>query len=340
MKALVFCGPRNVKYEEYPKLEIRPGNVIINVNSCGICGTDLHIYKGLPSNWPVPGVRGHEISGIIKEIAEDVRRFKVGDRVVVQPLMFCGSCRACNNGTPNLCYNAILVGGEIPGGFAEQVMVPEKAIFSIPEGVSLREAACVEPLATPVHAFRNNVSGINETAVIFGAGPQGLLTLQIAKVMGVSKVYVFDVIDHRLEVAKRLGADIVFNSNNVDPVDVIKKETKGFGVDLAFDAAGIPSARQRLIQSLRRGGLGIFIALGSALTPIDFMTVGPGELRLCGTQCYTNSDFQIAINLILSKQITLEPMVSTYQMNEGAMVFEKLVTNPQEDIKVLLTVNP
>ncbi len=339
MKALVFYGTRKIEYEEYQKSEIRPGNVIINVDSCGICGTDLHVYKGLPSNWPVPGVRGHEISGVIKEIAADVGKFKVGERVVVQPLLYCGNCPACNNGTPNLCYNTILVGGEIPGGFAEQVMVPEKAIFSIPEDMSLIEAACVETLATPVHAFRKNVSGINETAAIFGAGPQGLLTLQVAKIMGVSKVYLFDVIDHRLEVAKYLGADIVFNSHNVDPVEVIRKETNGFGVDLAFDAAGIPSTRQQLIQSLRRGGLGVFIALGSSLTPIDFMIVGPGELRLCGTQCYTNSDFQIAINLIGGKKINLEPMIKTYPMNEGAKVFEKLSTNPLDDIKVLLTTN-
>ena len=129
MKALISRGPRHVEFGDWEEPRISPGQALIEVAACGICGTDLHVYNGLPAAWPVPGIRGHEFAGKVIARAQDVDGFQEGDRVVVQPLVYCGECRFCRAGQSNLCANQYLIGGEQPGGFAERVAVPASSLF-------------------------------------------------------------------------------------------------------------------------------------------------------------------------------------------------------------------
>ena len=205
MRALVFRGTRQTAIEDWPVAELRPGHVRVAVTACGICGTDLHVYKGMPANWPIPGVRGHEFAGTIIELGADVEDFGPGDRVVIQPLLYCGECRACRAGQTNLCSNMSLIGGELPGGYAEQVIVPASSLFRIPDNLDLSHAALVETLATPVHAFRQLHLEQGSRAAVLGVGAQGLFATQLARLHDASYIAVTDVVPHRLEVASQFG---------------------------------------------------------------------------------------------------------------------------------------
>lgn len=336
MEALIFHGPRSVAYGEAPDPALRPGHMRLRVAACGICGTDLHVYKGMPASWPVPGIRGHEIAGVVESTGEDVEGFVVGDRVVVQPLVFCGRCPACARGETNLCSNMYLIGGEEPGGFAGLVTVPARSLFHVPNGLSLAHAALTETLATPVHALASHFHGFVRSVAVLGAGTQGLLALQLARHLGARDLIISDVVPHRLALAEKLGATRVVDARNEDPVAVAKEISGGAGVDLVIEAAGISASRQQTVAMLRAGGTGVFLALGAQTSGLDFMMVVPRELHLHGTQCYTNADFATAIGLLAEGVIDADAMVTARPLAEGPSTFETLATDPGALVKVVL----
>ena len=336
MKSLISMGPHDVKFGDWEEPRILPGQVLIEVAACGICGTDLHVYKGMPAAWPVPGIRGHEFAGDVIAWADDVEGFQDGDRVVVQPLVYCGGCRFCRSGQSNLCANMVLIGGEQPGGFAEQVAVPASSLFKLPENLSLKQAALIETLATSVHAFEQNLSGILRSAAVLGAGAQGLFAVQLARLAGAKLIAVSETLPHRLAMAQKLGATHVINAGCEDAVEAILALTDGEGVDLVIEAAGKAVTRQGAIQLLRPGGTAIFLALGAEPSPIDFMSLVPRELHLRGTQCYTDADFALAIELLANEEIIVDPLITEMPLEEGAAAFENLASNPGEMIKVIL----
>jgi len=336
MNSLISTGPRQLAFGEWEEPSISPGQVLIEVAACGICGTDLHVYTGLPAAWPVPGVRGHEFAGTVLALADDVGGFQEGDRVVAQPLVYCGRCRFCRSGQTNLCANLVLIGGEQPGGFTEQVAVPASSLFKVPENLSLKQAALVETLATAVHAFEQNVFGILRSVAVLGAGSQGLFAVQLARLAGAKLIAVSETLPYRLAMAKTLGATHAINAGEDNPVEVMLALTKGAGVDLVIEAAGKAVTRQQATQLLRPGGTAIFLALGAESTQIDFMTVVPRELHLRGTQCYTDADFALATELLASGEIVVDPMITEMPLEKGAAAFEALASNPGEMIKVIL----
>ena len=336
MKSLIFEGPRKIRFGDWEEPGILPGQVLIEVTACGICGTDLHVYKGMPAAWPVPGIRGHEFAGTVLAWAGDVEGFQDGDRVVVQPLVYCGQCRFCRAGQTNLCVNMYLIGGEQPGGFAEQVAVPASSLFKVPENLSLKQAALIETLATTVHAFEQNLSGILRSVAILGAGSQGLFAVQLARLAGAHLIVVSETVPHRLAMAQKLGATHVINAGQEDVVEAGLALTDGEGVDLAIEAAGKAVTRQHATQLLRPGGTAIFLALGAEPTPIDFMALVPREHHLRGTQCYTDAEFSLAIELLASGEIIADPMINEMPLENGAAAFEALASDPGEMIKVIL----
>ncbi|MYD09868.1 MAG: alcohol dehydrogenase catalytic domain-containing protein [Chloroflexi bacterium] len=336
MKSLISIGPREVEFGDWREPRIMPGQVLIKVAACGICGTDLHVYKGMPAAWPVPGIRGHEFAGTVLAWADDVKGFQAGDRVVVQPLVYCRQCRYCRSGQTNLCANLYLIGGERPGGFAERAVVPASALFKIPASLSLKRAALAETLATTVHAFEQNLSGILRSVAILGAGAQGLFAVQLARLAGAKLIAVSETVPHRLAVAKQTGATHTVNAGQEDIVEAVLALTDGEGVDLAIEAAGKAITRQQATQLLRPGGTAIFLALGAEPTPIDFMALVPRELHLRGTQCYTDADFALAIELLASGEIRVDPLISAMPLDKGSEAFEMLASNPGDLIKVIL----
>ena len=305
--------------------------VMIEVEACGICGTDMHVYRGMDCTWGLPGIIGHEFSGVVSKCGKGCERIMPGDKVTVQPLYSCGKCNRCLEGRTNLCENVRLIGGEIPGAFAEKIVVPEENVIRLPQGIPVKYGALAEPAATAVHAVERLKNERYEFIVIKGAGAIGLLILSVIRAMA-EKILISDIDDNRLETAKELGADFVVNPQKENLEDTLVKLTKGKKADVVFDAAGEPEGKKQILRLVHPGAEIVLAALGNAKTEVDFTQVITQELSIYGTQCHTKKDFESALQLMASGRILYEKIVTELPLEQGAQAF----ANPGTGIKIQL----
>jgi 2-desacetyl-2-hydroxyethyl bacteriochlorophyllide A dehydrogenase len=336
MKALVVNKNETLEYKEVDRPEIGKKDVLIKVLGCGICGTDMHVYKGMENNWPLPGIRGHEFAGIIEECGDEVSRFAVGDHVVVQPMLYCGNCENCRSGKTNLCKNTKLVGGELNGGFSEYAKMPEHYVFHVPSNLDTSYYSLVEPVATSIHGLKGRIPTYTKSMVIFGAGAQGLILVQLAKHLGVQTIIAVDVVSSRLEKAIECGATYTVNGMEANAMDQVREFLDGDLAECVVDAAGISITRRQALEVLKQNGVAIFLALGAKETSIDFMSLVTQEFKLYGTQCYTDEDIQKAIEFISTGVIDAEKIITKVPLADGSNAFEQLATNLEYGIKVVL----
>lgn len=227
MKAVVYRGPRNVKVEDMPEPKPKPDEVLVKFRVGSICGTDIHFYKGEWTDLAIGRIIGHDACGQVEE---------TGDRVAVVPKVYCGSCRFCVQGRPNLCENGSFMGFERDGLFAELVAAPKKNLQPIPDNVSFEEAGVLEPVALALHTFDLLQPRLGEWATVLGQGPIGLLMTQVAKISG-CRVIAIDPEDYRLKLSKKYGADVCINPKVENVADRVKSITDG-GSDTVIEAAG------------------------------------------------------------------------------------------------------
>lgn len=342
MQALVFYKTNELALETLPEPTLADDQVLVQVTACGICGSDLHGYLGHSArrNAHVPLVMGHEFAGRIAEIGKNVRgNLKVGDRVVVHPQIYCGTCRACRAGLQNICPNMSVLGIELPGAFADYVSVPADRIFPLPDGLDDVYGSLVETLAVEVHLFRAFYKPMSHTVVVLGAGAQGLLAAQLARLNGASQVIITDVIPQRLAYAAQHGATHTIQADQQDAVELVKEATDGWGADFIVDAAGTPQTRQQGVAMLAPGGTMALVGLGKGETTLNFVPVVNRELNLQGSYCYTDGDFQRALELIAGKQIEVQSMVHTAPLREGVEYFQRMIEEPASIIKTVLVPN-
>jgi 2-desacetyl-2-hydroxyethyl bacteriochlorophyllide A dehydrogenase len=248
MKALVISKPfeGSVKEVEDP----RPGfgEVVVGVRACGVCGTDIHIYRGEEPRVRYPVIPGHEFSGIVLDVGGGVEGVSIDDHVVVDPNIYCGSCYYCRMGLVHFCEKWEGIGVTRDGGMAEKVAVPAKAIYKISKDVPFEVAALAEPLSCILHGI-DLVSPYNaQNIAIFGAGPIGLIFLLLLKRFTSAKIAVFEISSHRLDAARKLGADVAENPLNIDLAKVAKEVTNGKDFDIIIDATGSIDAVSRILK--------------------------------------------------------------------------------------------
>jgi len=258
MLAAVLEGVGKMVLKEVPKPVIKKNEVLVRVKSCGICQTDYSAYTGRRTNWTPPMILGHEISGVIEEVGDEVENWKPGDEVILSPVISCGECDNCRLGLGHYCRNGKVIGGEgqkvvLPGGFAEYVAVPTSVLYRKPENVSFDSAALTEPLAG---SYKGMIEYSNlrlgEDVVIIGAGAMGLLLLELAVAGGAGNSIVIDVVDERLNKAKELGATHTINSRKVDPKEAVYDIIPN-GPDIVFESAGVLEAARLAFELTRRG---------------------------------------------------------------------------------------
>ncbi|HKM21414.1 MAG TPA: galactitol-1-phosphate 5-dehydrogenase [Lachnospiraceae bacterium] len=237
MKAGVVHVKNDIRYEEIDKPKAEPGKVLIKVKYTGICGSDVPRVNGDACHF-FPNVLGHEFSGTVEEIGEGVTTLKPGDRVAGVPLVPCMKCADCQKGNYSLCKHYSFIGSREFGSFAEYVVVPEKNAVKFDDSVSFEKGAFFEPATVALHGLgRVDYKG-GKTVAVLGGGTIGMMTMQWAKIFGAKKVVVFDILEERLELARRLGADYGVNSGKEDFMDEANRITDGCGFDYVYETAG------------------------------------------------------------------------------------------------------
>jgi threonine dehydrogenase-like Zn-dependent dehydrogenase len=284
MLAAVFEGQGRLTLKEVPVPKIeKPDQVLLEVEAAGICGTDLHILDVPPGHPATPGsILGHEYVGRILEIGSGVQSLKPGDRVVIAPNLYCGICPACASGRPNQCEHFTTLGIFMNGGFAKYNVAPESALFKISPTLPAGEAVYVELLSCIVGGTEKVRLQPGETVAILGAGPVGLMFELVFKAAGAGKIIMTDIAPYRLDYAKKLGADVVVNVKNQDPVAVTREATGGKGVDVVVDAVGslLPQA---LEQAAVGGKIVLFGMNSQAMSQVHQFDITRKELTIMGT---------------------------------------------------------
>lgn len=237
MKAGVVYAKNDIRYDEIDKPQVKPGTVLIKVKYTGICGSDVPRVNGDACHF-FPNVLGHEFSGVVEEAGEGVESLKPGDRVAGVPLVPCMKCEDCQKGNYSLCKHYSFIGSRQFGSFAEYVVVPEKNAVKFSQDVSFEKGAFFEPATVALHGLERTGYQGGHTVAILGGGTIGLLTMQWAKIFGASKVVVFDILEERLELAKRLGAHEGINTLEKDFMDKALEMTGGRGFDYVYETAG------------------------------------------------------------------------------------------------------
>lgn len=337
MRALYYPAWDRLEMRDLPAPVPKRGEVVVKVLAAGICGSELHGFKIHAPRRTPPLVLGHEFSGEILAVGEDVTGVRTGDRVAVNSTISCGTCEACVDGEPHVCPTAEVFGTKRPGAFAEQVAVPVSTLLPMPANVTPVQAALMEPLGNGVHAWSMIRRRFPESVVIFGAGAIGLFTLQVAQAGGAGRLAVVDVSPARLAVARQLGAERTVNARADDVLAALRDFTGGRGADVAIDAVGAASTRDLAVKAIRKGCECVWLGLHDDATTVGGLDIVLGEKAIYGSFAVRPRDLHAALALLGADRITLDPWVRTFPLAEGVDVFTQLVTSPPDDyIKAVL----
>ncbi|KAK0333105.1 hypothetical protein LTR91_011939 [Friedmanniomyces endolithicus] len=379
MKAVRFHGgktlrevdqsQRHLRYEDIPEPKCGQGQIKIKPAWCGICGSDLHEYLGGPSICPtsphpitgeqVPVTFGHEFSGVIEELGKGVaEKWKVGDRVCVQPIIYDGDCGACQDGLINCCYKNGFVGlsGRIcrsamlriintdtspgwGGGLSDHLVVPEYAVVKIPDNIGLDVAALVEPLAVGWHAVNASPFKPSDSVLVLGGGPIGLAVIQALRARGCKQIIVSEVSQMRKEFAKEFGAHHVLDPTKDDIVAKCRELADGQGVNVSFDAAGVQAGLDQAILALRARGTHVNIAIWEKrcnFFPNDLVF---REKTYMAVATYVKGDFEDVISAISDGRLDMCKKMITKRIGLDEVVeegFKALIKDKDNQVKILV----
>ncbi len=310
MKALVYHGKDSLALEEMEAPKISEGEALIKVHYAGICGSDLNIWHGALSRIVPPVILGHEFCGEIAELKGQTKGdLKVGDRVVVEPLINCGVCLPCRMGLYHVCRCLKLIGVDVHGGFAPYVKAPFQRIYKLAPGASMELAALTEPTAVATHMVRRSGTQVGDFVVVLGGGPIGLLVAQVARACGASNIHISEINDFRLDLAKQLGFPVI-NPQKTDAVQAVLDMTRGEGADVVFEEIGLPEAAAQMIPMARVRGRILMGGIYKKPAPLDLQNVAIKEIEIVGSRVYDFRDFQAALDMLNDGRVKGAPLIS------------------------------
>ena len=335
MQAGIITGKEIIELLEFAEPVPAGGEAVVRISYCGICGTDLHNYQsGIPGN---PAVCGHEWMGEVTAVGEGVAGVREGDRVIGGIAPACGDCAVCRAGYARDCPRQLGSLMNTPhGGFAPAIAADVRRLTPVPEGLDDRDAAMVEPLTVALHGVRRTRIRLGDSVAVIGAGPIGLLTLQCALSAGAGRVYAVEPVADRADLARRLGADRVFNPMEEDVAGALAEATGGLGPDVVFECAGLAPTIQHAVDYVRRGGSVTLVGLAN-----EDATIVPGswlskEVRVVASVAYAHQEFAMAADLIASGRIQVRPLLThTAPLAEIADAFS-LLNDDRRQIKILV----
>jgi 2-desacetyl-2-hydroxyethyl bacteriochlorophyllide A dehydrogenase len=336
MRAAIFKEPFNLMMEDYPLSIPGKGELLVKVEVCGLCGTDFHIYKGESYSKP-PVILGHEYVGIVSDKGPGVLDFELGDKVAIDPNIYCGECKYCRTGRINYCENLKALGVSINGGFAEYSIVPCSQAYILPKGFSLYSAAFSEPLSCCIRGMDQASIKHGEDLVILGGGTIGLLMLQLAKISGAGKIIVIEPIAEKRALASQLGADYVFDPNVDQLYEQITDLTSG-GADVVIECVGKSAAADLAIKLARKGGRIVLFGLSEKN---DTLNLNLQELFLkelnIKSSLLNPFTFSRALNILTSGKVDVEKLKPVLA---NLMSLEKILSHPRDLTVIKYQITP
>jgi len=341
MKALILKQYNQFFYEDLPDPEPGPPEVRIAVKACGICGSDVHGMDGSTGRRRPPIVMGHEAAGVIDRVGAEVVDWMPGDRVTFDSTIYCGRCEYCRDGRFNLCDHRRVLGVSCEeyrqdGAFAGFVVVPERILYRLPDGIAFEQAALVEPLAIALHAVSRSRPALNDSVVVVGAGMIGLALTQALSRAGCGKLVVVDLAPERLVLAERLGATETFNPAESDALAAITSLTRGRGADIAFEAVGLGATVDLALRSVRKGGAVTLVGNVTPKAEFPLQVAVTRELSINGS-CASRGEYAACLDMLGRGHLDAAPLITAVApLSEGAEWFNRLYRKEPGLLKVML----
>jgi L-iditol 2-dehydrogenase len=333
---------KKIIFEDVPEPVPGPGEVRLEIETCGVCGSDIHAYYGEHPFIGFPIQPGHEMAGRIDMIGPDVTGWQVGRRVTTEPSLVCGKCENCRNGRYNICYELKVIGCQTDGAMAKYLVVPANKLVELSPNMSYEQGSFVEPLAVGVHALRQASVGPNTRLLILGAGTIGMMVLFAARGIGISEITMTDLVDEKLDMAVELGAKYAVNPKKT-PLAEFCQHT--YGGELAFDVAvecvGVNATVTSAMGVLKKGGKLVLAGVFPQDVSVNLGIVQDRELELIGTLMYQMDEFKEARDLIASGKAPVERLISArYPLAELDVAMKAIDAHPEKNFKTMIHVRP
>ena len=338
MRAAVVNEPFNMSIRDVPLPVLGPHDVLLKAKASGICGSDVDAFEGKHFRTTYPRILGHEFCGIVEEVGAEVNEWTRGDRVCAETNIPCRICRICRQGLPHLCKDVKVIGFNMDGGYAEYVKVPAVNLIPLPDSVTFEMAALAQPMGVGYRAVkeRSHVKK-GDTVAIFGSGPVGLGALAVCKTLG-ARVIMIDLLENRLEAARKMGADKVVNPSEKDVVSEVAHFTEGDGADIVLEVVGGQQKQtiQQATQIVRRAGIVVVVGTFSGEIPVRLGDLRTGEIDIRGQRGQYGT-YKACIDLVNSGQVDMSPMLSrTVSLEEAPYGLELMAHHAGEVVKVLI----
>ncbi len=336
----VMTNPGRIEFREVDISQMGKRDVLIKIMRIGICGSDIHVYHGKHPFTGYPVTQGHEVSGEVVQVGHEVTGFHPGEKVTIEPQVYCGHCYPCIHGKYNLCENLKVMGFQTTGAASEYFVADESKVTKLPDQMTYDQGAMIEPLAVTVHAAKRFPDMKGAKVAILGAGPIGILLVQACKAMGASEVLITDVSDYRLSIAASVGADCTVNVTRDDLDEVFLGRFGEDRADVIYDCAGNNTTMNWAIHHARKGSMIILLAVFSGMATVDLAVLNDHELDLNTTMMYRHEDYVDAISFVEAGKVRLEPLMSGhFDFKDYQKAYQYIDENRESAMKILIDVH-
>ena len=336
----LMTAPGEITFRDVPVPLPGPDQVLVKIKKIGVCGSDIHVYHGTHPYTSYPVTQGHEVSGQIVRLGEYVKDLKEGQRVTIEPQVFCGRCYPCLHGKYNLCENLKVMGFQTTGTASEFFAVDASKVTPLPDGMTYSEGAMIEPLAVTVHAAKRYSEIRGADCAVLGCGPIGILLIQSLKALGAARVFATDVSDTRLKLAKELGADFTVNTRNCDFAETFNSFFGPDKADVIYECAGSDITMEQAVQNARKGSTIILVAVFGKRASVDLAKLNDSELDLNTSMMYRHEDYVDAIRFVREGKILLKPLMSKrFPFMDYKKAYQYIDDNREATMKVLIDVD-
>jgi L-iditol 2-dehydrogenase len=338
MKQAVMTAPGKIVIRDIDPPTPGPGEVLLRIQRIGVCGSDVHVYHGKHPYTGYPVVQGHEFSASIEGVGDGVLGFDIGSKATSMPQIVCGHCPPCLRGDYHICDYLKVQGFQAPGCAQELWVTQAEKIVNLPEKFSYEQGALVEPVSVAVHAVGRAGNLVGKNVVVLGAGPIGNLTAQVAQASGAS-VLITDLSDYRLQIALQCGIQAVSNSNSETLRQAVQRTFGLSGFQTVFECVGVDATITAAIDALAKGGTLVVVGVFAEKPRIDLGLVQDRELNIRGTLMYQRQDYERAVDLIASRQVITDPLISKhFPLNDYLAAYQFIEDQRDKTMKVFIDV--